>query len=236
MAHIAVRSVEDLEPGCILAPERYDPRTNPDILAGGKHNGIRIGQLANLVREMLVPSRVPSNARFLVLDTGDANHGFITIASKESVGITGVGSTKKVLRSGDVIISRLRPYLRQVAWIDPGLTELLGLGTATVVASTEFYVLRPTDTCSLAFLVPFLLSPGVQSILSASQEGGHHPRFPEKTLLNLVVPGEILSQRDTLSSRVELAITTARRSESDLRQTVVAVGDLLSRDSKTVSC
>lgn len=82
----------------------------------------------------------------------DANHGFITIASKEFVDKSAIGSAKKSLRSGDVVISRLRLYLRQVAWVDSQLGELIGSGAVAAIVSTEFYILRPVSKESLVFL------------------------------------------------------------------------------------
>ena len=67
---------------------------------------------------------------------------------------------------GDVIISRLRPYLRQVAFVDSDIRgyEL----SATILCSTEFFVLRAIEQESIAFLVPFLLSQSTQQVLAAS--------------------------------------------------------------------
>lgn len=62
-----------------------------------------------------------------------------------------LNSNKKILKTGDVIISRLRPYLRQVAYVDID-------SNLQLCASTEFYVLRARNNESIAFLVPFLLS------------------------------------------------------------------------------
>jgi hypothetical protein len=228
MAHTAVRRVRELELGCILAPERYDPRTNPIDLTGHEQDGQRIDELAATAREALVPQRASKSDNYLILDTGDAHHGFVSLASKGCVNSSGIGSVKKILQPGDVIISRLRPYLRQVAWVDSALTKHFGEGKIVVAASTEFYILRPSKgEQSLAFLVPFLLSPHIQGILAASQEGGHHPRFSEKTLLNLMVPERVLSQRVQLSACVEAAITIARQSEIDFRKSVAAVSELL---------
>jgi hypothetical protein len=156
----------------------------------------------------------------VVLDTGDAKNGIISLKLADDH--TAVGSAKKILKAGDVIISRLRPYLRQVGLVDDALARL-GL----VIASTEFYVLRPKDTQSIAYLAAFLLSDKVQEVLAASQEGGHHPRFPEKTLMGLVVPAAVLGERDRLSQAVEDATIATRRAESLLTEAGQLVADLM---------
>ncbi|HEY1068553.1 MAG TPA: hypothetical protein VGE52_20685 [Pirellulales bacterium] len=151
---------------------------------------------------------------FLVLDTSDAREG-IVVGRKSPT--RELGSLKKSLAPGDVIVSRLRPYLRQVAFIDAEFAQAAG---GELLASTEFFVLRPLDTRSLAFLVPFLLSDRVQAALAASQEGGHHPRFDEATLLALPLAPETLARRDATSAAVEQAIALHRRSERVLSELI----------------
>ena len=82
-----------------------------------------------------------------------------------------------------------------------------------MLCSTEFFVLRPADDRSIAFLVPFLLSDPVQKVLAVSQEGGHHPRFNESTLLGLPVPATLFDKREEVSRVVEQSIELFRESE-----------------------
>jgi hypothetical protein len=129
-----------------------------------------------------------------------------------------IGSAKKLVQVKDVIISRLRPYLRQVAFVDEGLES--DSDDALVVCSTEFFVLRSLDDQSIAFLVPFLLSTPVQKVLAAAQEGGHHPRFIESTLTSLALPERILETRNQISQAVEESIRHYRQCEGSLAQLV----------------
>ena len=92
-----------------------------------------------------------------------------------------------LIRPRQVVISRLRPYLRQVAWVDAGLLAEQTPGTE-LICSTEFFVLESVGSASVAFLVPFLLSLPIQAVLAAAQAGGHHPRFNERTLMTLPIP------------------------------------------------
>lgn len=130
-------------------------------------------------------------------------------SSKEP--LSQAGSAKKLFQRQDVLISRLRPYLRQVAFADDDLTEKGSY--VTLACSTEFFVLRSNSTESIAFLVLFLLSSPVQKVLAASQEGGHHPRFDEEVLLTLPIPQALLAERANYSSEVIRAIDLYRQSE-----------------------
>ena len=156
--------------------------------------------------------------RFLVLDTGDAKNG-IVVTDKQPVWGADIRSAKKRIRPRQVIISRLRPYLRQVAWVDSGLLAAQG-PDVEVVCSTEFFVLESVDDASIAFLAPFLLSLPVQTILAAAQEGGHHPRFNERTLTTLRVPPALVERASELSVRFEHAVAKARESFKAVEESI----------------
>ncbi len=189
----------------VLAPERYDPRRS---LAVSK--GVPLGDVVEVLHVTAGPRATPERVRVLVLDTSDAREGIVSCRKEPVLGHE-VGSTKKVVERECVLISRLRPYLRQVAYVDgevPGWSQ-----GVLMYCSTEFFVLRSADDQPIGFIVPFLLSAPVQRVLAASQEGGHHPRFNESTLLELPIPSVLMERREGDSRRVEEAVSLFRRSE-----------------------
>ena len=201
MAYSAVRTVAALDRGFILTPERYDPRR-----AAGASGGVRLGDLASFGPPAVPVSGLDADQAYLVLDTGDAAEGVIRPRNRPVLGGE-VGSAKKTLLPGDVIISRLRPYLRQVGYVD----EALSRNDTPLLASSEFFVLRPgRGGRSLAFLAPFLLSRPAQTVLGAAQEGGHHPRFTKRTLQDLSVPRQVVDDRDAVSARYVAAVEAVR--------------------------
>lgn len=211
MAWTAVRAEAELEAPFVLTPERYDPRRG-----GSGPAGVPLGRLVGASRRTVTSADDPDRV-CVVLDTSDAREG--RVAGRKPVQTVGdIGSVKKLVEPGDVIISRLRPYLRQVAYVDVAARPA---GTL-LLASTEFHVLRPADHRSIAFLVPFLLSGPVQTILAAAQEGGHHPRFNEATLLGLSIPTPLLATRDTTSEAVEKAIRMSREADELLFGSIAA--------------
>ncbi len=216
MAISAVVDVSRLDDGNVLAPERYDPRRR----YVGQSNA-RLSDIVNLLREQISAETAKAKQQFLVLATGDARDGIVRPTVPPCDG-SAIGSTKRRIRPGQVIISRLRPYLQQVAWIDASLLESTD-GHVELVCSTEFYVLDSKDGESIAFLVPFLLSRRVQSVLAASQEGGHHPRFNELTLKSLPLPTLLLERREELSMRVERAVSQARQAFGEIYGSIGAV-------------
>ena len=212
MANVTIKRLGDLDAKWVLAPERYDLRRNALGSANRETSNTTLGQLAQVVRQTLNPSSKASIGRtFMVLDTSDVREGLI-VGRKAPISGPEVGSTKKIFSRNDVIISRLRPYLRQVAIVDEGF--VLNAGDAELACSTEFYVLRSTSSAPIDFLVPYLLSAPVQEVLAASQEGGHHPRFDESVLLGLPIPAAIIQQRDVCSDAISQAASKYRESES----------------------
>src|SRR5512145_3365440 len=135
MGVVVVRRVTDLGDDRVLAPERFDPRRRLPAAAGA-----RLGELVEIAGEACAPAALAAGVRALVLDTTHAREGYV-FAWHEPVGREAIGSAKRWLAPGDVIVSRLRPYLRQIAYVDAPLFAVLPGGNS-VLASTEFYVLR----------------------------------------------------------------------------------------------
>jgi len=218
MARSAVVRVADLDFGTVLAPERYDPRRQ--VVS----EGIPLTDVCMIVRESVSSSGRAGQADrlYYVLETSAAREGFLVI-DRPPVPRADIGSLKKRAQARDVLISRLRPYLRQVAYVDD---EAVNWEEAELACSTEFYVLRPLDGRSIAFLIPFLLSPGVQALLAASQEGGHHPRVNEATLRSLRIP------RDVIATRAE-ASTNLEQAAGDMRRATQVVARLVAKASES---
>ncbi|OIQ50554.1 Type I restriction modification DNA specificity domain protein [Pseudodesulfovibrio hydrargyri] len=200
--------VSSLDSTYILSPERYDPRRSVNL-----YSKVTLGDICSLRKESFNPKKASSDDMCLVLDTNDASEGVI-FTRKTCVSGPEVGSSKKIIHAGDIIISRLRPYLRQVAYVDDALFHLHE-GNYRIICSTEFYVLAPKES-SIGFLVPYLLSSVIQDSLQASTEGGHHPRFSVDTLLKLPIPEDLLAMSNNLSDSTLRHVNMFREGEQGL--------------------
>ena len=219
MALHAVINTSQLDEGLVLDPGRYDPRRQTE-----DYDGDSVTDIASIVNDRRTLSKLSSNESYVVLDTSDAEEGMI-LSRKSVVGQDNVGSTKKVVQPGDVIISRLRPYLRQIAYVDKGLQNQFGEDTV-LLCSTEFFVLRSKDGDSIAFLAPTLLSDEIQRVLDVSQEGGHHPRFKKKTLMSLPIPRDIIDQRENISEKVIECVSSARHAAQSMESLIGHCSDV----------
>jgi restriction endonuclease S subunit len=206
MARFSVVTINALDQGYILTPERYTTNSRQP-----KEAGIRLRELCEIKSETLSPQKAEKSTPYLILDTGDVKDGFIRL--KPVVNANEIGSTKKVAKVGDVIISRLRPYLRQVGYVDKELIESLPKNTV-ILCSTEFFILRSSS--DISYLAPFLLTSSAQEILNQSQEGGHHPRFNQTILENIDCNKTSLEAKKTISLEFKNAILNIRTGESSI--------------------
>jgi hypothetical protein len=207
--------VADLGDGLVLAPERFDPRRHVEVAAR-----TCLSDIVDLVAENVSARSWKSPDPVLILDTAHAYEGFVVFRHQPAPPAS-MGSAKRLVQAGDVIISRLRPYLRQVALVDEALFRLCPGGNA-VAASTEFFVLRGRAGFEAAGLVPFLLSQPVQAALAAGQEGGHHPRFRKELLQSLPVPERLVGNLHKTGQQM-------RRLAAAVRNALLASRSLVAR-------
>lgn len=202
MAICILKSNKQLGVNFILTPERYNPRRRMSI---DNEDTILMSEIVEIVNDIITKKQAQGKS-IIQINTSDAMGGYLNINSEVN---DSINSNKKILRKGDVIISRLRPYLRQVAYVDEDRKEILG-------ASTEFFVIRARNNESIAYLVPFLLSQPAQLVFENSVEGSQHPRFKEEDVLNLKIPKNIYDERANISKRVIEAIESYRSYECSI--------------------
>lgn len=216
------RRLRDLGESLVLLPERFDPRRR--VEAGRSR---RLDELVDIIADHVSARAFAADARVLVLDTSHAFEGLVLLRHGP-VTPRELGSAKRRLRPGDVIVSRLRPYLRQVAFVDEALFRAAPGGNE-VCGSSEFFALRRRGEAAfpVAALVPFLLSEPVQSALAAGQEGGHHPRFGRDLLASLRVPEALITQAAETAARVEERAAAVRRALAEGSADVAAAAKAL---------
>ena len=172
------------------------------------------------MREMFDPSREKGEVRNF--DVTDALKPVLD-DGMEPVAVGQLGSAKKVLRSGDVAISRLRSYLKEIALVRT---------STPAVGSSEFIVLRKlhhTSELSPETLMVFLRSLPVQIVLKYSQDGSNHPRFSDAELLAVPVPNVLLKMQQRVDRLVNESLDARDTSvfllETTKRAVEVAIED-----------
>lgn len=174
------------------------------------------------IRDQWVPDRAPPTMRVRNYDVTDALVPLLD-AEKEPSFAADIGSMKKVFKDGDVAISRLRAYLKEVAVVRTG-------DDIPSVGSSEFFVLRPKGKAiSPETLMVFLRSTPVQTILKWCQDGSQHPRFSEGDLLSIPVPDAVATVSDQITKIVQHGFTARHRArkllEAAKRAVEIAIED-----------
>lgn len=213
MAICILKSNKQLGANFILTPERYNPKRRMNI---DSEETILMSEVIELANE-IITTKQGKGKDIIQINTSDAMGGYLNINLEVTQAIN---SNKKILKKGDVIISRLRPYLKQVAYVDEEREEILG-------ASTEFFVLRSRNDESIAYLVPFLLSKPAQLVFENSVEGSQHPRFKQEDILNLQIPKSIYFNREKISKRVAEAIVSYRIYERTIQNEIIEMNKIM---------
>ncbi len=181
-------------------------------LAGSPHKSL--SHYVDNVRQMWNPE----NSTAQEVRNFDLTHALEPFLDdrQESVDISEVRSAKKRLQTGDVVISRLRSYLRQIAVVR-------STGPTPIVGSSEFVVLRPKAGLRAETLLAFLRSDLVQTVLRWSQDGTNHPRFEERELLTIPVPDTIVEAQSKISDLVAQGIAARQAMIKTLREAKAAI-------------
>ena len=157
--------------------------------------GRTLGDYVDSIRDVFVPKRAAATTRVRNYDVTDALLPQLD-TEKETSMVSEIGSVKKRFADGDVVISRLRAYLREIAVVQK-------CDDVPVVGSSEFIVLRLRDRyCNITAetLMVFLRSVPVQTILKWCQDGSQHPRFGESDLLSIFVPDVVAEASEEITA------------------------------------
>ncbi len=181
--------------------------------------GKPLGERFASIRKMMNPKKDGAPAVVRNFDVTDALQPILD-DEKERVATEEIGSTKKTFNDGDVAISRLRAYLRQIAVVRTD-------GKIPSVGSSEFIVLRPKTKADEAIapetLLAFLRSAPVQTILKWCQDGSQHPRFSESDLLAIHLPDAVEAASAEIAGIVLEGFEARRKARSLLEAAKRAV-------------
>ncbi len=205
-----------------LDAEYFYPAKESALDFLGAMSGQVVGDLFLSIRDLWQPDKA-ADEQVRNYDLTDALSPFLD-CTKELTTRETISSTKKRLQAGDLVVSRLRSYLKEIAVVMDG-------SDAPMVGSTEFIVLRPKlKSLSVETLLVYLRSTLPQLILKWSQDGSNHPRFDEQELLNLRIPDAILVHDTEVTDLVKRAIAARRESQSLLEVAKRAVEITIEQD------
>ncbi len=211
------RKLQEVNAASRFDAEYYDPRKDQALARLSEVPGKPLSEYVTSIKDTFDPSQPHEPFKVRNYDLPDA----LTPVLDATKGVTlsnELGSTKKLVQNGDIVISRLRSYLREIAVVETPIS-------AAPVVSTEFLVLRFRDgmTFPQEALWTFLQSNAVQTILRYCVDGSQHPRFSESDLLQIPVPDVVVQFAPEVAVRFKTAAAARNRATELLESAKHAV-------------
>ena len=132
--------------------------------------------------------------RYIDIDAID-NKANIVLSPKCLPVVNAPSRASRGLRAGDTLFSVVRPYLRNIAYISDSLSNC--------IASTGFYVCRPSEAVEPRFLFKLLLSDYVVNGLNAFMKGDNSPSIRVEHLQDYPVPLPPLAEQKRIVAKIE---------------------------------
>lgn len=214
----------------VQVAERYDaeyfqPPKKAVLDALAEMPGHALSEQYRSVRQLWQPEQAGAFDEVRNFDLTDALQPFLDETVEPATRDT-IASTKKKLKPGDLVVSRLRSYLKEIAVV-------LDAGPIPMVGSTEFIVLRPQKgAVSVEALLVYLQSKYVQAVLKWCQDGSNHPRFHEGELLGLRIPDVVRNHQNEIVAKVQASIEARREARRLLDQAKAMVEEAILGDSE----
>ena len=105
----------------------------------------------------------------------------------------------RALHTGDTVFSMVRPYLKNIAYIDESMADS--------IASTGFYVCSPVHSVNPRYNYYMMVSPYVIDGLNAFMKGDNSPSIRKDDLENYPFPLPPLAEQQRIVDRIERLFT-----------------------------
>jgi type I restriction enzyme, S subunit len=213
---IAIRDISEVLKVKRIDAEYFHPQKAYAKEWISKFSGKTVGDYFEPIRDIYNPPSQDTGKSILNFDLTHALHYFLD-EDGEIIPENEIGSLKKRIQKDDVVVSRLRSYLREIAIVEVPPNTL-------AVGSSEFIVLRSAAQKLFpeALLVYLRILP-VQTILKWSQDGSNHPRFQTQELMAIKVPDAVLKIQDEVRRMIRAGMDAhkqAKRLLSEAKQEV----------------
>lgn len=149
-------------------------------------------------KNILMPmeSKKPDGEDFYYIDIDaiDNKNQVVTEAKKIKTAQAPSRASRK-LHTGDTVFSLVRPYLKNIAYIDEQLSEC--------IASTGFFVCTPNDALNDKYLYNLMVSSYVVDGLNKYMKGDNSPSIRKDDIENYPFPLPPLSEQQRIVERIE---------------------------------
>lgn len=168
------------------------------------------------------PEEEPQRVFHYVDISGISNESFEIVGTKEFPGADAPSRARRPIRSGDVLFSNVRTYLKNIAVVPDELDDQ--------VASTGFTLLRPNGAVLTKYLYHWVLTDQFVDTVTPQQTGSSYPATTDRVVRDQTIPLPPLAEQERIVGKVEALLSQVR----SVRQRLAAVPDILKRFRQSI--
>lgn len=132
--------------------------------------------------------------RYIDIDSID-NMRQVILEPKELLVSQAPSRARRKLHIGDTVFSMVRPYLKNIAYIDETISDS--------IASTGFYVCTPRKNINTRYIYYLMISPYVVDGVNAFMKGDNSPSIRKDDLEKYSYPMPPLAEQQRIVDRIE---------------------------------
>ena len=138
----------------------------------------------------------PTGDCFNYIDIDSIDNKRQTVTAPKHIEVSQAPSrASRALHSGDTVFSMVRPYLKNIAFIDESIADS--------IASTGFYVCKPKENVAPKYLYFLMVSSYVVDGLNAYMKGDNSPSIRKEELEQFPYPIPPLAEQQRIVDRIE---------------------------------
>ena len=154
-------------------------------------------------------SQKPSGEKFNYIDIASIDNRQNKITEVKTIAVTEAPSrASRKVKFGDTLFSMVRPYLKNIAFVDEEYSNC--------IASTGFYVCSPNETLFPKYLFYLMVSDYVVQGLNKHMKGDNSPSINNEDITNFIFPLPPLAEQHRIVEKIESFFASFDQIEKEL--------------------
>ena len=154
-------------------------------------------------------SQKPSGEKFNYIDIASIDNRQNKITEVKTIAVTEAPSrASRKVKFGDTLFSMVRPYLKNIAFVDEEYSNC--------IASTDFYVCSPNEALFPKYLFYLMVSDYVVQGLNKHMKGDNSPSINNEDITNFIFPLPPLAEQHRIVEKIESFFASFDQIEKEL--------------------